>query len=39
VLSGHRGAGLGKAIVRAMIDGGPGAGCRWMLHTPDAHGL
>ncbi len=39
VLPGHRGAGLGKAIVRAMIDDGPGADCRWMLHTRDAHGL
>jgi RimJ/RimL family protein N-acetyltransferase/GNAT superfamily N-acetyltransferase len=39
VLSGHRGAGLGKAVVRAMIDDGPGADLRWMLHTSDAHGL
>jgi RimJ/RimL family protein N-acetyltransferase/GNAT superfamily N-acetyltransferase len=39
VLSGHRGAGLGKAIMRAMIDDGPGAAQRWMLHTSDAHGL
>jgi N-acetyltransferase len=39
VLSGHRGAGLGKAIVQAMIEDGPGAGLRWMLHTSDAHGL
>jgi GNAT superfamily N-acetyltransferase len=39
VLPGHRGAGLGKAIMRAMIDDGPGADCRWMLHTTDAHGL
>ncbi len=39
VLPGHRGAGLGQAIVRAMIDEGPGAGWRWMLHTADAHGL
>ena len=22
-----------------MIDDGPGAGWRWMLHTSDAHGL
>jgi RimJ/RimL family protein N-acetyltransferase len=35
----HRGAGLGQAIVRMMIDDGPGAGWRWMLHTSDAHGL
>jgi RimJ/RimL family protein N-acetyltransferase/GNAT superfamily N-acetyltransferase len=39
VLAGHRGAGLGKAIVRMMIEDGPGAGWRWMLHTSDAHGL
>jgi RimJ/RimL family protein N-acetyltransferase/GNAT superfamily N-acetyltransferase len=39
VLPGHRGAGLGKAIMRAMIDDGPGATQRWMLHTSDAHGL
>jgi len=39
VVSGHRGAGLGKAIVRAMIEDGPGADLRWMLHTSDAHGL
>jgi GNAT superfamily N-acetyltransferase len=39
VLPTHRGAGLGKAIVRAMIEDGPGAALRWMLHTSDAHGL
>jgi RimJ/RimL family protein N-acetyltransferase len=39
VLPGHRGAGLGKAIVRTMIEDGPGARYRWMLHTSDAHGL
>ena len=39
VLPEHRGAGLGQAIVRMMIDDGPGAGWRWMLHTSDAHGL
>jgi N-acetyltransferase len=39
VLPAHRGAGLGKAIVAMMIDDGPGAGWRWMLHTDDAHGL
>ena len=39
VLAEHRGAGLGKAIVRMMIEDGPGAGWRWMLHTSDAHGL
>jgi N-acetyltransferase len=39
VLPGHRGAALGKALVRMMIEEGPGAGLRWMLHTADAHGL
>jgi RimJ/RimL family protein N-acetyltransferase/GNAT superfamily N-acetyltransferase len=39
VLAGHRGAGLGQAIVQMMIEEGPGAGWRWMLHTSDAHGL
>jgi N-acetyltransferase len=39
VLGAHRGAGLGQAIVRMMIEEGPGAGWRWMLHTSDAHGL
>jgi N-acetyltransferase len=39
VLPEHRGAGLGKAMVRMMIEDGPGAGWRWMLHTSDAHGL
>jgi N-acetyltransferase len=39
VLPEHRGAGLGKALVRAMVEEGPGAGVRWMLHTQDAHGL
>jgi GNAT superfamily N-acetyltransferase len=34
-----RGKGLGKGLVAAMIDDGPGAGFRWMLHTADAHGL
>jgi len=39
VLPEHRGAGLGQAMVRMMIEDGPGAGWRWMLHTSDAHGL
>ena len=39
VLPEHRGAGLGKAIMALMVDQGPGAGWRWMLHTADAHGL
>jgi len=39
VLPAHRGRGLGKAIVAMMIEQGPGAGFRWMLHTSDAFGL
>ncbi|WP_026424250.1 GNAT family N-acetyltransferase [Actinokineospora inagensis] len=39
VLTSARGNGLGKALVRTMVDDGPGARFRWMLHTSDAHGL
>ncbi|MGW4059123.1 GNAT family N-acetyltransferase [Amycolatopsis sp. NPDC004747] len=39
VVDSARGTGLGKEIVREMIDNGPGAQFRWMLHTADAHGL
>jgi RimJ/RimL family protein N-acetyltransferase len=39
VLPEHRGMGLGKAIVAMMVEAGPGAGFRWMLHTSDAFGL
>lgn len=35
----RRGQELGKQIVRAMIDDGPGAAFRWTLFTRDAHGL
>lgn len=34
-----RGSGLGKELVKTMIDRGPGSRFRWMLHTADAHGL
>jgi GNAT superfamily N-acetyltransferase len=34
-----RGDGVGVELVSTMIDGGPGAHMRWMLHTRDAHGL
>jgi GNAT superfamily N-acetyltransferase len=34
-----RGAGLGTALVRVMIDDGPGRRFRWTLFTQDAHGL
>ena len=39
VLPDHQGRGLGKRIVGAMIDDGPGAKFRWLLHTADAHDL
>jgi GNAT superfamily N-acetyltransferase len=39
VVPGHRGHGLGKAIVQRMVEGGPGAHLRWWLATNDAHGL
>jgi N-acetyltransferase len=39
VLPAHRGRGLGKAVVAMMVEEGPGAGFRWMLHTSDAYGL
>lgn len=34
-----RGHGIGADLVAEMIDRGPGAAMRWMLHTADAHGL
>ena len=34
-----RGRGLGVALVRFMIDDGPGREFRWLLFTQDAHGL
>jgi GNAT superfamily N-acetyltransferase len=39
VAAGARGRGLGKQLVRVMIDAGPGARFRWALHTADAHRL
>lgn len=39
VAAGHRGNGLGRRIVAAMVDDGPGARFRWLLHTADAHDL
>jgi GNAT superfamily N-acetyltransferase len=35
----HRGRGLGAELVREMIDNGPYAGVKWLLHTTDAHPL
>ena len=39
VLPEHRGRGLGVELVREMIDNGPYASRRWLLHTRDAHEL
>jgi GNAT superfamily N-acetyltransferase len=39
VLPEHRGRGLGARLVEVMIEEGPGADFRWMLHTADAHEL
>ena len=39
VLEEYRGHGIGKALVTAMIEEGPGREFRWLLHTDDAHGL
>ncbi len=39
VVEAHRGRGLGRRLVAAMVDEGPGRDFRWMLHTLDAHGL
>lgn len=39
VLPAHRGQGLGVRLVSHMIEIGPAARLRWLLHTEDAHGL
>jgi len=39
VLPEHRGRGLGVELLREMIDNGPYAERRWLLHTRDAHEL
>ena len=39
VLADHRGRGLATALLKLMIEDGPGVDFRWMLHTSDAHGL
>jgi GNAT superfamily N-acetyltransferase len=39
VLPEHRGHDLGKRMMAAIVDDGPGAGFRWVLATRDAHGL
>ena len=39
VLPEHRGRGLGEELVREMVERGPYAQVRWLLHTRDAHEL
>jgi GNAT superfamily N-acetyltransferase len=39
VLPGHQGHGLGKELVAEMVERGPYANVRWLLHTRDAHAL
>jgi GNAT superfamily N-acetyltransferase len=39
VLDEHRGHGLGVELVREIVEHGPYADRRWVLHTRDAHGL
>jgi GNAT superfamily N-acetyltransferase len=39
VLDDHRGHGLGLELVREMIENGPYAKRRWILHTRDMHRL
>jgi GNAT superfamily N-acetyltransferase len=39
VLEEARGRGLGAEIVRELVERGPLASLRWLLHTRDAHGL
>ncbi len=39
VLESYRGRGLGEELVREMVDNGPYAELRWLLHTSDMHPL
>ena len=39
VLDEHRGNGLGVELVREIVERGPYAERRWVLHTRDAHAL
>ena len=39
VLTEYRGRGVGVELVREMVDHGPYAHLRWILHTRDAHEL
>ena len=39
VLPDFRGRGLGKELVREMVEGSPWTGRTWLLHTREAHDL
>jgi ribosomal protein S18 acetylase RimI-like enzyme len=39
VLQEYRGRGLGVELVRELVENGPYADVKWMLHTRDAHDL
>jgi GNAT superfamily N-acetyltransferase len=39
VLEEHRGRGLGVELVREIVENGPHADRRWVLHTRDMHAL
>ena len=39
VLDEHRGRGLGVELIREIVEHGPLAGRRWVLHTRDMHSL
>ena len=39
VLDEHRGRGLGVALIEEIVERGPFAGRRWVLHTRDMHSL
>lgn len=36
---GSRGLGIGKLVMRTMVENGPGVGFRWTLFNSDAHGF
>ena len=39
VLEEHRGRGLGVELIKEIVERGPFAGRRWVLHTRDMHAL
>ena len=39
VLDEHRGRGLGVELIKEIVEHGPFAGRRWVLHTRDMHSL